>query len=110
MTKIKPIRPESAIAYPMSPERRELFLRIVNDELDIHPITMRLHFLCDHFQPDKLDSALKWLVKNNAIGKRFILWFDHVCSGSDLEMVRILNAVVDNARLAPVIAGKNFKV
>lgn len=111
MTKDKPWSIEAAAKmYPMTNERRELFMRIIDNEVEIHPIAMRLHYLSDHFNPHKLDSALKWLVKNNAVGKRFVMWFNHVCSGSDLEMVRVLNAVVDNAKLAPVIAGKNFKV
>lgn len=102
---------EQAVAmYPMTPLRRELFMRILNDEIEIHPIAMRLQFLQDHFPPDKLDSALRWLINNNLVGKRFVAWFQHVCRSSDLELHRLLLAVMANAKLAPVIAGKNFKV
>jgi hypothetical protein len=101
-------KPEDA--YPMSPQRRELFMRILNDEIDIHPITMRLHFLADHFPPEQIDSALKWLISNNLIGKRFVAWFTYVCKGSDLELHRLLLAVLANSKLAPVVAGRNFKL
>jgi len=97
-------------AYPMSPARRELFMRILDNEIDIHPITMRLHFLDNHFPPEKLDNALTWLVANNLIGKRFISWYTFVCKNSDLELHRLLLAVLANAQLAPVVAGKNFRL
>jgi len=97
--------------YPMSPYRRELYLRVLNDELDLHPITMRLHYLADHFPDQKLDIALKWLIQNNLIGRRFVMWFKTVCSGSDLEMTRNLLSIVDNAaNVGRLIAGKNFKL
>jgi hypothetical protein len=96
--------------YPMSPYRRELFLRVLNDEQDLHPITMRFHYLSDHFPDQKLDIALKWLVSNNLVGRRFVAWFKAVCSGSDLEMARVLLSVVDNTAVGRLIAGKNFKL
>lgn len=94
----------------MDPLRRELYLRILNDEADFHPITMRLHFLDDHFPPHQLDDALRWLVRSDLIGVRFASWFKHVCAGSDLEMHRLLLAVLANKKVGAVVAGKNFKV
>lgn len=92
------------------PHRRELYFRIINGEPDFHPITLRLHFLNDHFPVDKLDRALKWLVKNNVVGKIFLNWVRTQCNNSDLEMHSKLLAVVDNSQMLPLIAGKNFKL
>lgn len=95
---------------PIDPRRRELYLRIVNGETPVHPITQRLFFLDDHFPDEKLDRALIWLVGHNYVGKNFLKWFQMECSGSDLEMHRKLLEIVENAGLKPLIAGKNFRV
>jgi hypothetical protein len=98
-------------AYDMSPERREMFLRLVDTmRPPAHEVSWRLHFLDNHFPPDKLDRALRWLIKNDLVGKKFVMWFKSECKNSDLEMHRYLLRVVDNDSLGPVIAGKNFKV
>jgi len=91
------------------PHRRELYFRVINGEQDFHPITLRLHFLNDHFPPAKLDAALKWLIRHNVIGKQFVNWFRIQCGNSDLTMHAKLLEVVDNAGFARPIAGKNFK-
>lgn len=88
--------------------RRQLYLRILDNYRDFHPITQRFYFLDDHFPPPKLDKALRWLVENNYTGIRFLNWFKQVCSNSDLEMHRNLLMVVNNEELPKVVAGKNF--
>lgn len=85
-------------------------MRILDGQVDIHPITMRLHYLDDHFPPHLLPAALKWLMANNIVGQSFVRWFKFICSNSDLEMHRILLAVVQNAAAAPLFANKNFRV
>lgn len=92
------------------PHRRELYYRIINGERDFHPITLRLHFLNDHFPPDKIDRALTWLVKYNVVGKAFISWFRMQCHASDLEMHSRLLTVVENVKNITPVAGKNFKI
>lgn len=94
----------------MTPRRRELYLKILDNWPEVHEITVRLYFLDDHFPPDKLEKALKWLISNNLTGRRFVSWFNHVCSKSDLELHRNLLAVVDNSDQTPLIAGRNFKL
>lgn len=96
--------------YNLSPLRRELFFRILNDVEDIHPIAHRLKFLEDHFPSKKIDKALCWLINNNIIGKSFLGWFQTVCKSSDLEMHRILLSIVDNIAMGQVVAGRNFKL
>lgn len=91
------------------PKRRELYLRVLNNAQDIHPITHRLHFLDDHFPPNKIDTALTWLINNNFIGASFIAWWDGACKKSDLEMHRLLLAIVDNVGLNRIVMGQNFK-
>jgi hypothetical protein len=92
------------------PARREMYLRIVGNVTDVHPITHRLHFLDTHFPPNKLDKALSWLCKNNVTGDYFVKWFRQYCSNSDLEMVARLLRIVDNAPILPVVAGRNFRL
>jgi hypothetical protein len=96
--------------YDMKPLRRELYLRVWDDQYPVHPIINRLKFLEDHMPQEKIDPALKWLITHRLIGKAFIAWFRGPCQNSDLEMLRLLTRIVDNAKLAPLIAGKNFKV
>lgn len=93
----------------MSEKRRELYFKIIDHARDIHPITLRLHFLDNHFPLEKLDLALGWLVQHNYTGRSFLLWFEHVCKNSDLEMHRILLSIVEKAGLTHIVAGKNFR-
>lgn len=92
-----------------SPRRRELFLRVVNGVIE-HQLTYRLSFLNEHFPTEKLDAALEWLIANGHVGRGFVQWFKVECKASDLEMLRLLTSVVDNAKLGAVIAGKEFRV
>lgn len=94
--------------YEIPERRREFYFRILNGEQNFNPITLRFHFLEDHFPKDKLDLALVWLIKNNVVGKAFLTWFKAQCHGSDLEMHSRLLSIVQNAAIAPIIAGKNF--
>ncbi len=93
----------------MTNRRRELYFRVIDNYPNVHAITFRLHFLDNHFPPNKLDRALAWLVLNGISGTKFLDWFKVECKSSDLEMHRLLVSVVDNADLKPVIAGRNFK-
>lgn len=93
----------------MGYQRRELFFRILDNRQDIHPITMRFHFLSEHFPQHKLDHALQWLVANDVIGVKFIKWFKQECRGSDLQMHERLLRIVDNEPVPAIIAGKNFR-
>lgn len=89
--------------------RRELYFRIIDGHPNLHAIGHRLHFLDEHFPPEKLQPALVWLVANNITGQVFINWFNQVCKQSDLEMHRLLISIVNNEAIGAVVAGKNFK-
>lgn len=104
-------KPQTANPLAYIPDhRRELYFRIIDDYgVDFHLLAHRLHFLEEHFPLEKLDAALRWLINENFTGVRFVNWFKHSCKGSDLEMHRVLLAVLDHAQLAPVIAGRNFR-
>ncbi len=99
----------SLVPGEMTTRRRELYFRIIDSYADIHPITHRLHFLDNHFPPEKLDKALAWLISNDTTGRKFVSWFTVECKGSDLEMHRLLLSAVDNQKLRPVIAGRDFR-
>jgi hypothetical protein len=90
-------------------KRREMYFKIIDNYPNFHLITLRLYFLDSHFPPLKLDSALRWLLNARLTGYNFIGWWTNVCKGSDLEMHRILLAILDKMPIASVIAGRNFK-
>ena len=92
------------------PKRRELYFKIIDTFPNIHLVTLRLYFLDSHFPPNKLDDALRWLVNSRIIGYSFVSWWTNVCKSSDLEMHRILLAVLNKLPVASVVAGKNFKI
>ncbi len=95
----------------IDPHRKELYFRVLNNTPHLTmAIAARLHFLQEHFPPHRLDTALGWLIRNELVGKVFLNWYQGQCGNSDLEMHRILIAVIDNAAIAPLYAGKNFKV
>ncbi len=94
--------------YALTNRRRELYFRVIDGHLDLHAIAQRLHFLEDHFPAHHLESAMRWLIANNITGGHFVRWFKGPCKNSDLEMHRLLLAILENTQLAPVIAGRNF--
>lgn len=96
--------------YEIPEERRALYFRILDREILINEIGPRLHYLEDHFPPNQLNDALKWLTSNNIVGPKFTSWYRVECKGSDLEMTTRLVAIVNNAPIAPLIGGKNFKL
>ena len=93
----------------ITPERRELYFRVIDHHTDIQLIGDRLAYLELHFPLDMIDIGLKWLINNNITGKNFMPWWVTVCQRSDLEMHRLLLSVVNNIKQAKVIAGKNFR-
>lgn len=104
------------LVLPMIPPHRiEMHLRIINDHQNHQPITLRLCYLEEHFPPNLLDKALRWLIENNLIGSKFVMWFDQQCIDatgkvSDLQMLANLLRVVENSPVDKIIAGKNFKL
>lgn len=61
-------------------------------------VTTRLYFLDAHFPDDKLDIALRWLIKNKLTGKSFVDWVSERCIGSNLEMHRELMKHVEREK------------
>lgn len=103
---------ESKPAYfsdQMPDYRRDLCFKIIEIEPLIHPVCQRLYFLDQHFPLEKLDAALRWLIDNGLTGRKFLAWYQAACKGSDLELHRTLLSVVDNAKLAPIVSGRNFR-
>jgi hypothetical protein len=96
--------------YEIPNQRRDLYLKVVDNLSLAHDIAPRLKYLEDHFPTHQIDLAAKWLVQNKLCGTKFINWFKTECHKSDLEMLARLVAVVNNAEVVPVIAGKNFKL
>lgn len=90
--------------------RRELMFRIIDGRNDYHPITMRLHFINEHFPPNLIDEALEWLVVNGHTGLKFVAWFKMECGESDLQMHEKLLRVIKNAPVGSIVAGRNFRL
>ena len=91
-------------------KRRDYYFRIIDNQANIHAITMRLFYLDSHFPISKLDTALLWLINNNLTGKKFVDWFENICKASDLELHRLLLGIVNNMPITKVIAGRNFRI
>lgn len=91
------------------PQRKELYFRIIDTHPDPKKIAVHLYFLDAHMPEHKLDVALKWLIRNRITGECFIRWLQTECQGSYLHMQTLLESIVTNETLSPLIAGKNFK-
>lgn len=75
-------------------------------------ITMRLFYLDSHIADQtKIDTGLKWLVKNKITGQAFIDWFNVDCKGSQLEMIRVLMSRIEGEKqLRRLFVGKDMRV
>jgi hypothetical protein len=94
----------------MTPEIRKLFLKICGNTPNLHSVAQRMYYLDLHFPPEKLESALNWLVRNNLTELRFVHWFDSDCAGSNLEMHRNLTMRVErDSYTRQLFASKDLK-
>lgn len=84
----------------MPDKLRSLYLHVLNDAEPIHQITGPLHYLDCMFPREKLEEALKILVRKGITGRNFIEWFHTKCGASGLEMHRQLIKEVERARYA----------
>ena len=94
----------------MSPKLRSLYLNIWAGLAPPHGVTSRLHYLDTFFPRHKLESALKWLVRNKITGQRFVDWIETDCFGSQLEMHRKLLQIVEKERYMRVLTNKDLSV
>jgi hypothetical protein len=95
--------------YYFTPQRRDLYFKIIDEIQLAEWICPRLYFLEEHFPPNLLNLALKWLVNNQIVGNAFLQWFGDVAHGSNLQMHAELLKVATNQGVERVLAGKNFK-
>ena len=79
----------------MTNEIRELIYRVWGGASDMHAILTKMHYLDSMFPRDKLEPALRYLVRQGITGDRFVDWYGTKCFGSDLEMHRELMRVVE---------------
>jgi hypothetical protein len=59
-------------------------------------VTHALCYLDQNMQKDKLDLALRWLVRNGQTGDTFYWLIKGTCKESYLELVRFLIAKIEN--------------
>lgn len=93
--------------YTLAPKLKALFLKVWNGHNAFEEITPHLHYLDVFFPRAKIEEALKYLVKNNLTGKRFVEWFMMDCDGSQLEMHRELLKRVEKDREARRLFAQN---
>jgi len=67
-----------------------LFHKIRHDHVSPHYIAYYLEYLTFHMPVAKLVPALKWLVKNDLRGQRFVDFVNGQCKRSGLELIRHL--------------------
>ena len=84
--------------YPLSETKRHLYLKVWAGYFPFDDVGHCLHFIDCHFPEDKLEYALRWLIRNKITGKSFIDWFRDKCGGRNLEMHRELLKGVENER------------
>ncbi len=92
------------------PKRRELFLRVWNGHTPVHDVTARLFYLDTHFPEAGLDDALRWLVRNQLVGRSFVQFVEADCGGSNLELHRrLISKLEHEKKLRKIYAGKDFR-
>jgi len=74
---------------------RELYFKIIGNSQQLHDVAIHLHFLDNMCPREKLEPALKYLVRKGITGNNFIEWYRTKCKGSDLEMLRELTRAVE---------------
>lgn len=101
---------ERMLDYPLTDEMRRLYLKVWAGHEPKHVIASRLHYLDCHFPGDKLKPAIRWLIQNGLTGARFVEFVNQDCSGSNLELHRMLLAILyrEHKKAVHILAGKDF--
>jgi hypothetical protein len=87
----------------MSPQRRELFQSVLDDNFDILPV---LHQLSRYTDCDKI---LKWLIINNIRGKNLQEWLKVHFENSTMSLVKFIVKKHNKDReITPIVLGKNW--
>ena len=87
----------------MTPIRRKLITRVMNDSLELLPV---LHQLSRY---KRCDNFLKWLIKNRITGQTLIEWLRIEHSGSVIFMVQfMIKHQYKNKEYRPIILGKDW--
>lgn len=85
-------------SFLMSQKLRSLYLAVWNGVNPVHTITSPLHYLECMFPREKLEPALRYLIRSGITGNQFTDWYFTKCKGSNLEMHRELVRAVDRDR------------
>jgi hypothetical protein len=92
------------------PEKlRKLYLSVWAGVTPVHAITVPMHYLDCMFPREKLEEALKYLLKNGITGPLFIEWYYSTCHASNLEMHRELMRAVEKERHLRKLSVKDLR-
>lgn len=96
--------------YPqMSEERRKLMLTIWAGYEPMHEVLHRLHWLdANAFNYEKVNAGLRWLVRNQLTGKRFVEFWKSDCAGSDLNLYSTLISKLEKEEKRILTYEKDF--
>ena len=92
---------------------KEFVLRTAHEIVDgfAYPafILYPVEYLFIYFPPEKIPHAVKYLKRNQLVGKKFLEWYDDRCKGSALEMHRVLlqELLRERGNFIPIIKGVN---
>jgi hypothetical protein len=94
----------------MHDNERVLMLKVWNGYQPHQRITNVLYHLYAHFPKDKLEKALRWLVRNGKKDSSFIAFMNE-CGGTPLAVHKKLLHLVDNpSDHLRIVAGDNFRL
>lgn len=97
----------SSAPYPktsVSAIRRALFRKLIDDCADCIPLCFMMH----KNNPNHLDEMVKWLIRNQITGKKFVEYFAIEMNGSPLKLFATLNGKIERAEIRPLFAGRDF--
>jgi len=86
----------------MTPERRDLILKVVDDCMENVPICHQItsYRYCD--------NILKWLINHQFTGKKLRPWMRGQCSNSVMTMVSFIIAKNTKDKMRPILLGRDW--
>lgn len=84
----------------LSPKRRELIVRVMNDEPRVLPLIFHIQMM------RRCDEALQWMIDNHLTGTTFHSWFKEVQEGSPLKLIAFLKKQINRSRDTQPVFGQ----
>lgn len=86
-----------------------LYLQIRNGHSNVSSFAYYLEYLTFHMPEKMLEPALKWLVRNQLTGQKFLDFVQGECARSGLELIRNLTMRLEREKKVRALTARDIR-